>query len=162
MDLNGIRSRLARIAATVAPPREGEPVSVRMYNGLSRADALASLWNDERRDAARTARQPDPQRVLDFLRLFDSVTHPCMIRQGHWSHTKPTSFAFDFAAWTLAEVCLFAKLGDIGGAGRLTTAELEMLGGMETKLETLGQRAEAIWASDEETMRFLTTRGEPC
>jgi len=35
MGLNAIRSRLARIAATVAPSRADEPISVRMYNGLS-------------------------------------------------------------------------------------------------------------------------------
>jgi hypothetical protein len=135
-----------------------------MYSGgLSRADALASLWNDERRDAARTGREPDPRRPLDFLRLFDSVTHPCMVTQGHWDHRRATAFAFDFAAWTLAEVCLFAKLGDLGGAGRLTDGETEMLAAMEAKLDSLAKRAEEVWRDDEERMRFLATgeRGSP-
>jgi hypothetical protein len=160
MDLKSIRNRLTRIAATVAPPREDEPISVRMYNGLSRVDALAALWADEFLAASHASRAPDAERALGFLRIFDTTTWPVMIRQGHWSHLRETAFALNFAGWTREEVSLFAKLGDLGA--RFTDEEEAALEVLAPRIESLEATAEAVWANDEEQARFLSTRGEPC
>jgi hypothetical protein len=161
MDLKSIRNRLVRIAATVAPSREDEPISVRMYNaGLSREDALAALWVDELLAASHGRRAPDPQRPLDWLRIFDCTTWPLMIRRRHWDHRQCTSFAYDFRTWSLAEVSLFAKLGDLGA--RFTDEEEAALEVLAPRIESLEAAAEEVWRADEETIRFLSTRGEPC
>ena len=161
MDLKSIRNRLTRIAATVAPSREDEPISVRMYNaGLSRVDALAALWADEFLAASHASRAPDAERALGFLRIFDTTTWPVMIRQGHWSHLRETAFALNFAGWTREEVSLFAKLGDLGA--RFTDEEEAALEVLAPRIESLEATAEAVWANDEEQARFLSTRGEPC
>ena len=159
MDLKSIRNRLTRIAATVAPPREDEPISVRMYNGLSRVDALAALWVDELLAASLASRAPDAERALGFLRIFDTTTWPVMIRQGHWSHfLRKTAFALNFAGWTREEVSLFAKLGDLGA--RFTDEEEAALEVLAPRIESLEATAEAVWANDEEQARFLSSRGE--
>jgi hypothetical protein len=154
MDLNGIRNRLARLAATVAVAHEEDSVSVKMYEGsLTRADALAQLWLEEKQDAARTGRAPDPQRALGFLRLFDSTTHVVMIKQGKWDHRRETAFAYDFRDWTREEFIAFEKVSAFGG--RVTDAEAALLAGMGAKIATLEERAAAVWADDEERARFF-------
>ena len=160
MDLNGIRSRLARISATVVRSGDGDPVSVRMYNGLSRVDAVAALWADELLAASHAAHQPDPSRPLGFLRLFDTTTWPCMIRQNLWSHQRETSFALDFRGWTREEVLAYEADSAFGGC--TGASERALIAGMGEKIAALEARAEEVWRTDEELMRFLATRGEPC
>ena len=125
-----------------------------MYEGsLTRADALARLWDEEKQDAARTERQPDPVRALGFLRLFDTTTFVTMIKQGRWDHRRATAFAYDFTSWSRPEVLVFEKLSAFGG--RVSDTEAALLATMEPKLTALEARAEAIWADDEERARFF-------
>jgi len=124
-----------------------------MYNGLSREDALARLWVDELLGASHASRAPDPQRPLDWLRIFDTTTHVVMIKQGKWDHRRETAFAHDFRAWTREEFLAFEKVSAFGG--RVSDGERALLATMGAKIATLEERAEAVWRDDERLMRLI-------
>jgi hypothetical protein len=152
-----LRARLARLERDRGMRAEGEGeqnVSLCLYTGsMTRADALAFFWNEEKRDAEKTGRKPDPQRPLAFLRLLDTMSWPIMIRHGR-DHRRSTNFALDFSTWSGAEVAQWTKAGDLG-ASPPTDAEAQVICGMVAKLEALDRRAEATWADDEREMRLI-------
>jgi len=43
---------------------------------------------DELLGASHASRAPDPQRPLDWLRIFDTDHHVVMIKQGKWDHRR--------------------------------------------------------------------------
>jgi hypothetical protein len=140
---NSLKSRLKKLESEHGEGKQGIAMGL-FSQALSRADALRILCAWESDEADVQNRMADPHRPLDLLHLFDDATHLHLIIHGGLDHRRATNLAYDFREWSRAEVATFAAASKFGAP--INNPALDAIAG---KIETLMDRAEAIWHEDE-------------